>query len=196
MTFTWTVRVVVTTAVNGSTQKAVDTFTFAKDVPLFVAPGFEDLMFCKFFARFEFLRQRIVRRSIFFDLGQTLLFKTAADVQLEVDTYGECVPPLCEAIPTACEDFQMRCESSPPSFNPPQPDILRARLTVIKSSNWPRKSKRHCATRSSIHSGAGFCYAEHMGTGVGVGLVNRKPGGETGVGRHDGTGSGAGRDRE
>ena len=83
VTFTWTVRVTVTyTAVDGTTQTAVDTFTFAKDVPLFVAPGFEDVMFCKFFARFEFLRQRIVGRNFFFDLGQTLLFKTAADVQL------------------------------------------------------------------------------------------------------------------
>ncbi|HHT02389.1 MAG TPA: hypothetical protein GXZ96_06875 [Firmicutes bacterium] len=122
VTFTWTVRVTVTyTAVDGTTQTAVDTFTFAKDVPLFVAPGFEDVMFCKFFARFEFLRQRIVGRNFFFDLGQTLLFKTAADVQLEIDTYGECVPPLCEAIPTACEEFELRCEMSPPSFNPPQP---------------------------------------------------------------------------
>lgn len=125
ITFNWTVEVTVTyIAVDGTTQTIVTTFTFSKDVPLYVAPGFENLMFCKFFATFEFLRVRIVSGSIVFDLGMSLLFKTAADVQLLVPAFGFCVPPRCRAIPTACEDFIIRCETTPPDFNPPQPPLV------------------------------------------------------------------------
>ncbi|MGI5839497.1 MAG: hypothetical protein ACOX8W_07520 [bacterium] len=125
ITFTWVVEVTIEyLATDGSTQTVVATFTFTKDVPLYVAPGFESLMFCKFFANFEILRIRIVNGSIVFDLGMSLLFKTAADVQLLVPAFGFCVPPRCREIPTACEDFIFRCETEPPNFNPPQPEPI------------------------------------------------------------------------
>ncbi len=125
VTFNWTVEVTVRyTAVDGSTQTIVTTFSFTKDVPLYVAPGFEALMFCRFFAQFDFLRVRIVGTSIVFDFGMSLLFKTAADVQLLIPAYGFCVPPRCREIPTACEDFVLACELNPPNFNPPQPTVV------------------------------------------------------------------------
>jgi len=129
VTFTWQVLVTIEYVDAGGTTRTVsETFTFTKDVPLYVAPGFESLMFCKFFASFEILRIRIVNTSIVFDLGMSLLFKTAADVQLLVPSFGFCVPPRCREIPTACEDFLFRCEETPPDFNPPQPPPIPDRI--------------------------------------------------------------------